>query len=295
MEQFWNDVMIVCGANAYSIKKMQSMWEVHAIKKKNDDIAYPITNNDAESFLHDPLQDAYYSFTYLGNDEEFFTETDLFHRVLEIIDDDEFDINQNIEQESGCTLLFIAMFFKHVELVKRLIEKGADMTILPDERSGDFWGEDQYANMTSLHGAVNSGNFEILQLVLQNGGDAYINEPVVIGPFFITGEKYIYPKMTPLQMACITGNVNAVHSLLHLGADKTKTLRAGDEYGEFTIYHLAMLSPNSDVITYLDPPMEIMMETLTEEAPLDMFQNAELWGLACVEEDWFEKNKEKAK
>lgn len=259
----------------------------------NKYITEPLNNNEVGTFLNDPLQDAIYIVRYEDDEEEYSSETELFDRIDEIIDDENFDINQRIEVESGCTLLFIAMFFKNVDLVRRLLDKGADTTILPEEKGGDYWGEDHYPYMTPLHAAVNSGNVEILKLIIAKGGEKYINDAVVMGPLFITNDKYVYPRITPLQIACYTGNVNAVHILLRLGADKNTSINA-DEYGDLNMYHLALMSTNDDVIKYIDPSMATLMEVFTNETPLILFKNAEIWGLVCSSELWFNEKKEEA-
>lgn len=113
----------------------------------------------------------------------------------------------------------MASEYGHIELVKFLLESGADLNMVDD----DGW--------TPLHYASRHGNFEIIELLLDLGAD--IN---------IKNEK----GYTALHYAIINEDIEIVDLLLKRG-----TIVPDDEYGQ-TFYDLADECDDGFIITLLN-------------------------------------------
>ncbi len=108
----------------------------------------------------------------------------------------------------GFTLLALAVFFRHPDLAKTLIEAGAD----PNLRANNA------QKVGPLHAAVARGDVVTLEKLLLAGGDP--NLPQQQG-------------VTPLHSAAHTGNAAAVELLVRYGAD----LALRDEQGRSAADH----------------------------------------------------------
>ena len=73
---------------------------------------------------------------------------------------------------------------------------------------------------TALHDAITVGHLEITQLLLEHGSD--INLPINVEQGFHKediGEVIGQPSTTPLEMACLSGNLEIVSLLCSRGAE----------------------------------------------------------------------------
>jgi len=102
----------------------------------------------------------------------------------------------------GFTLIGLASFFGKKEIVELLLDRKADVNI---PSNNDF-------RVTPLHSAAAVNQFEIAQLLLQNG--AKINAVQMNG-------------VTPLHSAANNGNVEMVKLFLENGADKNLRMKDG--------------------------------------------------------------------
>ena len=124
----------------------------------------------------------------------------LFH-ALEARYDDVADLllsqpklDLNAHGKNGTTALISYVWRERPDVVKSLLDRGADVNSQDDD--GD----------TALHGAAENGNMEIIQLLLAKG--AQLNARNKVGG-------------TPLMWAAVYGNDDAVKELLKAGADKS--------------------------------------------------------------------------
>ena len=124
--------------------------------------------------------------------------TALFH-ALEARYDDVADaliavpqLDLNARGKNGVTVLISYVWRERPDVVKVLLERGADFKLADND--GD----------TALHGAAQAGNVEALRLLLSKGADPNVKNKV---------------GGTPLMWAAVYGNEEAVQELLKAGAD----------------------------------------------------------------------------
>lgn len=121
----------------------------------------------------------------------------------------------NAYNRDGYTPLGLASFFGHLEAVKLLLQKGADIHEL--SRDGQF-------NNTALHAAV-AGNYEgIVEILLHHQANVNARSKGAVRAGF-----------TPLHVAAGRGQMNLVAALLEHGADRNATNDAGLTPGEYAI------------------------------------------------------------
>ncbi|MBM9577110.1 ankyrin repeat domain-containing protein [Leptospira sp. 201903070] len=124
----------------------------------------------------------------------------------------EFPKEINVLSKDGWSALHLASYFGHLEIVRFLIEAGADLNLTSKSKMS-------YGN-TALHSAIATGRKEIVELLLEKGADANaIQEP---------------GKITPLHLAASRpGSIAIIHILLKKGADKTS--RSEEEQTPYAI------------------------------------------------------------
>jgi ankyrin repeat protein len=147
----------------------------------------------------------------------------------------------NVKGQRGMTLLLLALRRGHAEVVKYLLEAGADVT-LADE-----------AGNTALYQAVGRGHSEIVRILLSHS-KAELN---------VRGQR----GMTPLLLALSQGHAGVVKYLLEEGADVTLANEVGD-----TALHLAVMKKNSALVKLLlaYPEIEINAKNCQGIMPLMM-------------------------
>ena len=101
-----------------------------------------------------------------------------------------FDLNAR--GSDGVTVLMIYIWRQREDVVNKLLQRGADVTL--QEHDGD----------TALHAAASTGNINILQMLLAKGADPNVKNKL---------------GGTPLMWAAVYGYQDAVHLLLDKGAD----------------------------------------------------------------------------
>ncbi len=141
------------------------------------------------------------------------------------------------------TALHIACSNNNLEAVETLIELDQNITATTDS---DGW--------TGLHWAAQEGNYDIIKF-LNEKNKKLINT---------TSNKGNYEK-TALHVACSTGNLKMVKTLIELGADIT----ASDSEG-WTVFHYAAENGNAKVIQTLfdnSSPALFLKENNTKETP----------------------------
>ena len=110
-------------------------------------------------------------------------------------------ININSRDKEGQSALMRASLFGHIEMVKLLLEKGADVKIKNTETQS-----------TALMEAVAGNHPDVIRILTQNGAD--VNERDVLN-------------RTPLHVACMWDFVEVADVLIELGA-KTDLLDMND-------------------------------------------------------------------
>jgi ankyrin repeat protein len=148
---------------------------------------------------------------------------------------------------SGETPLHVASRRGHVEIVKLLLEHGADPNIR------DMYGE------TPLHDAAYWGHADVVKLLLEHGADLSAKNKYGETPLFLAihseygtevaklllergadpnvrSKRMLYGRRTPLHYAVLGGDVELARLLLEKGANPN----AKDEYGE-TPLHIAVV------------------------------------------------------
>lgn len=142
---------------------------------------------------------------------------ELIKAVIEAINLGDLNLVKNFIEEKGVdsntmtvgrSLLHIACSFGHIEIVKLLIEKGANFNAADDDNSD-----------TPLHIACGHGYTEIVKLLIEEGVDLEVTN---------------YDKgFTPLHVACRHRHTEIVKLLI----EKATDLGITDDYG-FTPLHL---------------------------------------------------------
>lgn len=113
------------------------------------------------------------------------------------------------ESAKDYTPLFFAVSTDCLELVRCLVQKGADINAF------------NYAGETPLHYACRSGNDAIVDYLLKSGGTPSLN-------------VYCYEFVLPLQYACRYDHVSVVKTLIRYGVDITKGVNERGEISEVT-------------------------------------------------------------
>ncbi len=102
----------------------------------------------------------------------------------------------------GFTPLGLAVFFRHEEVARRLVDAGADVN-RPSRNA---------IRVAPLHSAVESGNLALLNLLLEHGARPDAVE---------------FLEATPLHSAAARGSKEMVERLVAAGADKGRKTKAG--------------------------------------------------------------------
>lgn len=123
-------------------------------------------------------------------------------KVAEVLVDYGADVN--LQGEAWYTALHCAAAAGHVDLVKWLLDKGANVTL--------FRGHN-----TPLHSAAASGQLEVVRILLQHGADP---------------EAKGIDESTPLELASGVGNLELVELFLSLGVE----VNARGLYGRTALY-----------------------------------------------------------
>ena len=111
------------------------------------------------------------------------------------------NVNIIFNHIDGMTILHYACRFGHLELVKCLVENGADIHLCANNK------------YTALHCAAISKNISIVAYLISSGANI----------FFLTDTD-----SSVLQWACIYGNLEIVKYLIGLGADPYATNKIGE-------------------------------------------------------------------
>ncbi|MBM9499006.1 ankyrin repeat domain-containing protein [Leptospira sp. 201903071] len=107
----------------------------------------------------------------------------------------------NSLSKDGWSALHLASYFGHLEIVRSLIEAGADLSLTSKSKMS-------YGN-TALHSAIATGRKAVVELLLEKGADVNaIQDPGRITPLHIAASR--------------PGSIEIIHILLKKGADKTR-------------------------------------------------------------------------
>jgi ankyrin repeat protein len=129
-------------------------------------------------------------------------------------------ININACDNEGQSALMRASLFGHNEMVRLLLDKGADIQIRNKETQS-----------TALMEAVAGNHADVIRLLAQNGAD--VNEKDVLN-------------RTPLHVACMWGFIEVADTLIELGA-KTDALDMTDQ----TPLMVAEQNGNTKIVEFL--------------------------------------------
>jgi ankyrin repeat protein len=174
----------------------------------------------------------------------------------------------NIKNRAEQTPLEIAIFNYNIEIVKLLLEKGADPNIK------------NRAKQTSLEIAILINNIEIVKLLLEKGADPniknrdgqtlleiaqYKDYDIIVNLLLEKGArgeiKIKSPYSTEIVEAVRKQNIELVKELLDKGADVNTIDK--DNYGKRSLLHIATDKKNKDMINLL----------LDRGANIDIFDN----------------------
>lgn len=122
------------------------------------------------------------------------------NRLKELLDDNDQLIHTF--SEDGFTALGLACFFGHVEAVKYLLSKGAEVNI----RSSNTF------RVMPLHSAVANRNYEITKILLEHGAEVNARQQQDI---------------TPLHQAADHGELEMIRLLLKYNADRSLRTKSG--------------------------------------------------------------------
>ena len=122
------------------------------------------------------------------------------NRIRSILDQHPERINEY--GSDGFTPLGFAAYFGHIELVKIMIERGADV---------NFHSKNAQ-NVAPLHSAVSAKHTEIIDLLIKNGADINAKQE---------------NNVTPLMQAAHHGDIEMVRKFLELGANKSAVTSDG--------------------------------------------------------------------
>ena len=142
-----------------------------------------------------------------------------FERITELLDDNRDLINTF--SEDGFTPLGLACFFGHQNIVKYLLEKGADVNI----RSNNNF------RVMPLHSAVASKNIDIAKLLLEYGANANAKQQQDI---------------TPLHQAADNGDFEMIKLLLKYNADRSVRTKSS-----FTPVDMARKKGHEKIVDFL--------------------------------------------
>ena len=177
---------------------------------------------------------------------------------------------------SAMSVLSVAAHHGHVDVVRLLLESGAD----PNKASKDYLGYSydtctRYCNRTPLHHAVSSGNIGVVQLLLDAGADP--NTPNSLGetPLYLASKQgfwHIFQIFLnlgvvelPLIMAAERLDETAMINLLEAGADPNMT----DLNGETPLIAAIRSNPSPNNLNILlDYGAEPNKTTKYGDAPL---------------------------
>ena len=123
------------------------------------------------------------------------------------------------DDQNQFTPLFLASTRGHTEIVKMLLQSGAEVNCQ------EVWG------FTPLHGASKSGHFEVAKLLIENGANVSS----------LTKEKW-----TPLHLATNNGHVEVAELLLQNGANANHQDRNLQ-----SPLHSASMNGNSELVKLL--------------------------------------------
>lgn len=131
----------------------------------------------------------------------------------------EFPEEINSLSKDGWSALHLASYFGHLEIVRSLIDAGADLSLTSKSKMS-------YGN-SALHSAIATGRKPVVELLLEKGADVNaIQDP---------------GKITPLHIAASRpGSLEIIHILLKKGADK-KSMSSEDQ----TPYEIALEKGNA--------------------------------------------------
>ena len=150
-------------------------------------------------------------------------------------------------------LVHLAAENGHLEVVRLLIEKGADATAEDDDKS------------TPLHYAAENGHLEVVRLLIEKGADATAANVYKSTPLHFGGAENGHlevvrlliekgadataeegDKTTPLHYAAESGHLEVVRLLIEKGADAT-----AENYGKKTPLHYAAENGHLEVVRLL--------------------------------------------
>ena len=169
-------------------------------------------------------------------------------------------VHSTYEQRS---LLNWASAFGQIEIMKLLLERGADVNARDSTREG----------RTPLHRAAANGHVEAIKLLIEKGGDVYSFDNTWSTPFTraLANERHAAMEelakydvnivdergLTPLHRATIDGLKEAIVTLLKVGGKDSMTVVAGEQG---TPLHQAVAEGSKDIVSLL----------LNEGCPLDL-------------------------
>ncbi len=168
--------------------------------------------------------------------------------VESLLKEETIDLNA-ITHEDGNTALHFAVKIKNHEIVKLLLNAGAEVNKINTEipryivlqfsltNNKIKMGTNRCGN-TPLHLAAREGDEESVDLLLQRGADVNIqNQQGYAAPFIFPGPEYdpdLDGGYTPLHLASLMGHENTVERLLQVQGIQ---INIADKDGETPIFH----------------------------------------------------------
>ena len=122
--------------------------------------------------------------------------------------------------DHGATPLFFACFYGHLDIVRLLVEKGADKDKAPDHGA------------TPLFVACQNGHLDVVQVLVEKGADM---------------DKTMNDGATTLFIACFYGHLEVVRLLVENGADMDKARNDGP-----TPLHVARRTGSTEIVALLE-------------------------------------------
>lgn len=121
----------------------------------------------------------------------------------------------------GFTPIALACYFERIDMVRMMLEKGADPNI----------GANNISKVNALHAAVARNNYELCKMLIENGANVNAGQ---------------MENVTPLHSAAHRGNLQIIQLLVDNGADINLKMDNGD-----TTMSIAQRDEHQEVLDYL--------------------------------------------